>query len=180
MYRYTEAFCHFSWNFPEAKISSSLTLQYSENKNRKIWKIEKSREKNVENMDKKLSDKNDPKWDETRTKKTDPRYNYNRKDRGKKSKNNKMESHESKTIFLSRSAGGTLCIPGQVCPLSRRSLVLTCIVLLEIEEEQLYSLFLSYTVETETKLVPPWKTPGFSPKIRLPSTTNTIPVPEPR
>ena len=29
-------------------------------KNRKIWKIEKLREKNVENLDKKLSDRNDP------------------------------------------------------------------------------------------------------------------------
>ena len=37
-----------------------------------------------------------------------------------------------------RSAGGTLCIPGQVCLLSRYSLVLTCLCYLEIEEEQLY------------------------------------------
>ena len=38
------------------------------------------------------------------------------------------------------SAGGTLCIPGQVCLLTRCSLVLTCVVCLEIkEEEQIYS-----------------------------------------
>ena len=31
MCRYTEAFCHYSWNSPEeAKISSSLTFQYLE------------------------------------------------------------------------------------------------------------------------------------------------------
>ena len=61
MYWYTEAFCHYSWNSPEeAKISSSLTFQYLEQKkNRNIWKIEKLREKNIENLDKKLSDKND-------------------------------------------------------------------------------------------------------------------------
>ena len=34
--------------------------------------------------------------------------------------------------------------------------------------------------ETKTKFVPLLKTPGFPPKIRLPSTTNTTPVPEPR
>ena len=28
--------------------------------------------------------------------------------------------------------------------------------------------------------MPPWKIPGFPPKVRLPSTTNTIPVPEPK
>ena len=33
--------------------------------------------------------------------------------------------------------------------------------------------------ETETKLVGLWKIPGYPPKIRLPSTTNTFPVPEP-
>ena len=43
---------------------------------------------------------------------------------------------------------------------------------LEIEEQ----LYLSYTTETETTLVPLWITPGFPPRIRLPSTTNTIPV----
>ena len=42
------------------------------------------------------------------------------------------------------------------------------------------TLFLSCTTETETTLVHLWKTPGFPPKIRLPSTPNTIPVPEPR
>ena len=42
------------------------------------------------------------------------------------------------------------------------------------------ALFRSCKVETETKLVRLWKTPGFPPMIRLPSTTNTIPVPEPR
>ena len=42
-------------------MSSSLTFQYLfGKKNRKIWKIEKLREKNVGNMDEKLSDKNDP------------------------------------------------------------------------------------------------------------------------
>ena len=41
-------------------MSSSLTFQYLEKKNRKIWKIEKLRETNVENLGKKLFDKNDP------------------------------------------------------------------------------------------------------------------------
>ena len=41
------------------------------------------------------------------------------------------------------------------------------------------ALSLSCTTETETTLMPLWKTPGFSSKIRRPSTTNTIPVPEP-
>ena len=44
----------------EPKISSTLTFQlFGEKKNRKIWKIEKLRVKNVENLGKKLSDKND-------------------------------------------------------------------------------------------------------------------------
>ena len=34
---------------------------------------------------------------------------------------------------------GTLCTPGQVCLLSRYSLVLTCVARLEIEKEQLCS-----------------------------------------
>ena len=41
-------------------------------------------------------------------------------------------------------------------------------------------LFHSCTEETETRLVSLWKIPGFPPKIRLPCTTNTIPVPDPR
>ena len=61
MYRYTEAFCHYLWNSPEeAKILGSLTFQYLGKKNGKIWKTEEMREKNIENMEKKLSDKNDP------------------------------------------------------------------------------------------------------------------------
>ena len=42
MYRYTEAFCYYSWNAPEAKISSSLTFQNLEKKtqeNMEDWKI---------------------------------------------------------------------------------------------------------------------------------------------
>ena len=42
------------------------------------------------------------------------------------------------------------------------------------------ALFLSCATETETTLLPLWKTPGFPPKIRLPRTTNMISVPEPR
>ena len=42
-------------------MSSSLTFQYlEEKKNRKIWKIEKLGETNVEKLEKKLSDNNDP------------------------------------------------------------------------------------------------------------------------
>ena len=60
MYQYTEAFCHYSWNYPEeAEISSSLTSQYLGKRNRKKWKIEKLRETNVEKLGKKLPDKND-------------------------------------------------------------------------------------------------------------------------
>ena len=55
------SFCHYSLNSPEPKVSSSLTFQYLEKKNRKIWKIEKLRENNVEKLGKKLPDKNDPK-----------------------------------------------------------------------------------------------------------------------
>ena len=40
-------------------------------------------------------------------------------------------------------------------------MVLTCVVGLEIEEEQLYSF-------RETKLVPLWKIPGVPPKMHLP------------
>ena len=57
MYQYTEAFCHSSWKSPEPKIPSSSTFQYLET-NGKIWKIKKLREKNVEILEKKLSDKN--------------------------------------------------------------------------------------------------------------------------
>ena len=68
---------------------------------------------------------------------------------------------------------GTLCIPGQVW----HSMVLTCVFRLA---DRRVALFLSCATETETTLVPLWKTPGFPPQIRLPSTTNMIPVPETR
>ena len=45
------SFCHYSLNSPEPKVSSSLTFQYLEKKNRKIWKIEKLRENNVEKLE---------------------------------------------------------------------------------------------------------------------------------
>ena len=38
------------------------------------------------------------------------------------------------------------------------------------------ALFLSCTLETETKLVPLWKTAGFRRKIRLPSNTNNVKI----
>ena len=65
---------------------------------------------------------------------------------------------------LLRSAGGTYRIPGQVC-LLMYSLVLTCVVCLEIEESSITCTW------RQTKLVPFCKTPGFPHRIRLPSTT---------
>ena len=50
VYQYTEAFCHYPLNF----------TYYLEKKNRKIYKIEKLREKKVEIMEQKLSDENGP------------------------------------------------------------------------------------------------------------------------
>ena len=60
MYQYTEAFCHYSWNSPEQKISSSLTFQYLERKqeNMEDWKIARNK---CRKLGEKLSDKNDPK-----------------------------------------------------------------------------------------------------------------------
>ena len=57
-----------------------------------------------------------------------------------------------------KQADGTLCIPGHVYLLSRYSLVLTCVVCLEIEEDQRYSFRARVHAETETKLVHLWKT----------------------
>ena len=70
------------------------------------------------------------------------------------------------------------CNPGQVCPLSRYSLALTYVACFEMEEEQLYSF--RERGDRDQARASLWKTPGFPPKIRLPSTANTIPVPEPR
>ena len=50
----------------------------------------------------------------------------------------KAKSPKSTTPLVKIMDSGTLCIPGQVCLLSRYSLVLTCVACLEIEE-QLYS-----------------------------------------
>ena len=69
---------------------------------------------------------------------------------------------------------GRFCIPGQVSLLSRYSLVLTCVVCLEIYQEQLYC----FRVRGDKCLA--GKSPSFPSKIRLPSTTNAIPIPEPR
>ena len=43
------------------------------------------------------------------------------------------------TTLMLRSGIGTLCIPWQVCLSGRCSLVLSCVVWWEIEEEQIYS-----------------------------------------
>ena len=40
-YQCAEAFCHYSWNYPEAKKSSSLNFTYLGEKSRKSWKIKK-------------------------------------------------------------------------------------------------------------------------------------------
>ena len=74
-----------------------------------------------------------------------------------------MDYPQNGTGVLKNQACGTLCIPGQVCLLSRNSLVLLCVV--RLYRDRRAALFLSYTVETETKLVPLWKTPGFALKI---------------
>ena len=55
MYQYTKAFCHYSWNSPEAKKSCSLNFTYLETKIRKIWKLKKFREKIVDIYGKKNS-----------------------------------------------------------------------------------------------------------------------------
>ena len=52
------------------KFSRTENIQYLGGKNRKIWKIEKLREKNVEKLDEKLSDKNDPNSSNTSTTKS--------------------------------------------------------------------------------------------------------------
>ena len=53
MYQYTEAFCHYIREIlRKAKKSSSSTFQHLEKKPRKIWKIGKLREKNVDNSEK--------------------------------------------------------------------------------------------------------------------------------
>ena len=61
MYQYAEAFCPYSWNSPEPKISSPLAFQWLEKKkqeNMEDWKI--VRKKCRKFIEKKLSDKNDP------------------------------------------------------------------------------------------------------------------------
>ena len=70
MYQYTEAFCHYSWNSSQEKKSCHLNFTYLE-KNRKIWKIEKSREKNVEIIEK-SSPTRMKKAQRTNTKKNSP------------------------------------------------------------------------------------------------------------
>ena len=56
MYRYTEPFCHYSWNSPEeAKISSSLTYQYLKKKTGKYGRL-----KNCANQMSKIWAKSSP------------------------------------------------------------------------------------------------------------------------
>ena len=57
--QYTEAFCHYSWNSPEATNLSSLNFTYLEEKSGKYGRLKIVR-KNVEIMGEKLSDKSDP------------------------------------------------------------------------------------------------------------------------
>ena len=73
---------------------------------------------------------------------------------------------------------GTPSIPVQIGLLSRYSLVLSCVVCLEIEKEQHCYFRAREDWELSSSLA--GKIFGLPPKIRLPSTTNTIPVPEPR
>ena len=59
MYQYTEAFCHYnnsSREILQKQKSSTLNFTYLREKIRKIWKIEKLREKNVEIVGKTLPD----------------------------------------------------------------------------------------------------------------------------
>ena len=64
----------------------------------------------------------------------------------------------SRRRHLLRSAGGTLCIPRQVCLLSRYMLVLTCVVCLEILEEQLYSFRARWRLRSSSCVSGPPKT----------------------
>ena len=51
MYQSTEAFCHYSLNSPEGKKNNLVKFHtFGKKKNRKVWKIEKLREKNVQNL----------------------------------------------------------------------------------------------------------------------------------
>ena len=62
-----------------------------------------------------------------------------------------MPSDKVQLLFQSYQVG-TLCIPGQVCLLSRYSLVLTYVVRLEIEqEEQLYPFRARGETESQTR-----------------------------
>ena len=81
---------------------------------------------------------------------------------------------EPKTPLVMVRACGTLCISGQVC-LIKSVLVGTHVCCL-LRDGRRAALFLSCTLETETKLVPLWKTAGFRRKIRLPSTTNNVKI----
>ena len=56
MYQYTEAFCDYSWNSPEAKKSRSSIFTHLGNKIGKYGKIEIFRENKCRKFGKKLSD----------------------------------------------------------------------------------------------------------------------------
>ena len=52
---------------------------------------------------------------------------------------------------------------------------LTCLDCFEIEEERGFIPF-EHDETLSARLMPGWETPGFSSKIRLPNTTNTITI----
>ena len=89
-----------------------------------------------------------------------------------------------------RNTGGTLCIRVQISwrdtwypwtDLLTKSVLVGTHVCCLLSDRRKSSFIPFVHGETKTKLVRLWKTPGvFPPKIRLPSTINTIPVPEPR
>ena len=89
---------------------------------------------------------------------------------------NKPRPQSCRRRHLLSSAGGTLCIPGHVCLSSRYSLVLMCLVCLKKEEEQLYSFRARWRLRPSSYVS---GKPLVFHLIRRPSTTNTIPVPEP-
>ena len=91
----------------------------------------------------------------------------------------KEEEAYRHVLYVELKRSGTLLCPLLGLPIEQvgaYSLGLACVVSSEMEDEQLFSFRSRRETESKAKK---GETPGFPSKIRPPSTTNTIPIPEP-
>ena len=107
-----------------------------------------------------------------RQEKIRPRKSDNNAQQQKRKKKKQAEDASRYKIKV-----GTLCIPRQACLSRRCSLVLTCVVCLEIEADP--ALFMSCTGETESKIraslgKPLVFQPGYASQVLQINTTPTI------